>query len=413
MTSSSAASSTTGAMPLTEADIAFGIILGQDRSIPAVVPRRPSIEPIVALEAVLARALSRPPCVVSFSGGRDSSALLAVATRLARRDGHELPIPATLRFPESPAADEDEWQRVVLAHLGLNDWVRIDIVGDQLDAVGPIASTALRRHGLVWPFNAHFHVPVFEEARGGSVVTGFGGDELALSSASVRAGQVLTGKVTPRLSDILAVGMAAAPHPLRLRIHRRRQRPVAKSLPWLTPDGQRGVADAIGASDASVPLGWSRVLRSWIPRDRYFAVCQHSLALLAGGYDVEIAHPFVAPEVLDALAAAGGIGGLGDRDALMLRLFGDLLPEQSLRRGTKASFSEPLWTATARRFAASWSGDGLNRDWVDVDALRRHWLDEQVDLRSTTLLQAAWLHDAQAGALDRTRENARPSPSGG
>ena len=49
--------------------------------------------------SVLLRSLQRPPCVVAFSGGRDSAGLLAAATRAARRHGLPLPIPATYRFP--------------------------------------------------------------------------------------------------------------------------------------------------------------------------------------------------------------------------------------------------------------------------------------------------------------------------
>ena len=52
------------------------------------------------------RALRRPPCLVSFSGGLDSSALLAVATAVARREGLDDPVPATLVVPGSPESDE-------------------------------------------------------------------------------------------------------------------------------------------------------------------------------------------------------------------------------------------------------------------------------------------------------------------
>ena len=48
----------------------------------------------------------------------------------------------------------------------------------ELDAVGPYAQRMLRGHGLVGPFNAHFHLPLIDAARGGSLLTGIGGDEL-------------------------------------------------------------------------------------------------------------------------------------------------------------------------------------------------------------------------------------------
>src|SRR5690606_42164979 len=64
-----------------------------------VVPLTPlphvTTTPRAALEAVIGRALRRPPCYVSFSGGRDSSAVLSVATGVARRGGLADPVPLT------------------------------------------------------------------------------------------------------------------------------------------------------------------------------------------------------------------------------------------------------------------------------------------------------------------------------
>ena len=71
--------------------------------------------------------LSRPPRIVSFSGGRDSSLVLAVVIRVARREGLPLPIPVTVR----PAGDADHveagWQELVVRDLGLDDWVQVEI----------------------------------------------------------------------------------------------------------------------------------------------------------------------------------------------------------------------------------------------------------------------------------------------
>ena len=156
---------THGGVSLRPLDIASGVPLGLDHRAGPLPGRRRAESPVAAIEAVLRAALARPPCLVSFSGGRDSSALLAVAVHVARRDGLALPIPATLRFPGDAAADEDSWQTMVVGHLGLTEWVRIEITGG-LDAVGPVAAKVLGRHGLVWPFNTHFHLPIIEAARG-------------------------------------------------------------------------------------------------------------------------------------------------------------------------------------------------------------------------------------------------------
>lgn len=92
-----------------------------------------------ALEAAVLPALCRPPCLVVFSGGRDSSAVPAVA----RRSGLPDPMPATNRFRGSPATKETEWQELVVRHLGLTDWHVLDR-DDELDVIGPVAEQVLR-----------------------------------------------------------------------------------------------------------------------------------------------------------------------------------------------------------------------------------------------------------------------------
>ncbi|HWC25368.1 MAG TPA: asparagine synthase-related protein, partial [Solirubrobacteraceae bacterium] len=160
---------------LSPLDVACGIVF-DPRPRPAALPA-PTATPQRALEDAVLAALRRPPCVVSFSGGRDSSLVLAAAARVARRERLPPPIPATNRFPDAPETDETDWQEQVVAHLGLSDWERLEFT-DELDAVGPYARRMLRAHGLLWPFNVHFHLPLLERARGGSLLTGLGGDQL-------------------------------------------------------------------------------------------------------------------------------------------------------------------------------------------------------------------------------------------
>ena len=119
-------------------ELASGMVRGTDPDVGPLPTVDPGLTARAAFQDVMRRALSRPPCVVSFSGGRDSSAVLALAAHVARQDGLPLPIPVSQRFPESADPNEDEWQELVVRHLGLPDWVRSSFT-DELDSIGPYA----------------------------------------------------------------------------------------------------------------------------------------------------------------------------------------------------------------------------------------------------------------------------------
>ena len=149
-----------------------GLGLGPDVHLDPAGP-----DPLAALAAVIEPALATSPCLVSFSGGVDSSLVLAVAVHVARRRGLPEPIPVTWRFRAAPSADESAWQEQVVAGLGLTDWERLDADGE-LDLTGPIAARVLARHGLRHPANAFLHEPLLARAAPGTLLTGFGGDQI-------------------------------------------------------------------------------------------------------------------------------------------------------------------------------------------------------------------------------------------
>jgi asparagine synthase (glutamine-hydrolysing) len=165
--------------------------------------------------------------------------------------------------------------------------------------------------------------------------------------------------------------------------------------PWLTPEGLHQLADAYGSSEGLSPLGWEAKLRRWVWRSRLIRICKASFEALGLSHDVRVCHPFVSGKFLDALGQHGGFGGLGNRTDLMMSVFGDLLPLRVIGRQTKADFTDPLWTTTSQRFARDWSGGGIDRELVDPEALRRHWVSDSRNILSTTLLQVAWLYDHQ------------------
>ena len=350
-----------------------------------------SRDPRAAMEDAVRGALRRPPCLVSFSGGRDSSAVLAVAAHVARREGLPLPIPITHRFPDAPAADEDPWQERVVAHLDLPDWERI-VVGSELDCVGPVARTVLRRHGLLWPFNAHFHLPLFERAAGGSFLTGVGGDELCGHQMWHPAQQLLAARSRPTVARVRTVVAALSPPKVRefalLRVAR-------LELPWMHAAAVERLRRERVASCATVPLRWDRGVEWWW-RSRARVVVARTLELLAADAGTQLVQPFLEPSVLRAAARRFGVRGPSSRSTALRAMFGDLLLPAVLTRTSKPRFNEAFFADHSRAFAASWTGGGIDAALVDVDRLTAFWHDAVPDARTFSLLQAAWVASDEA-----------------
>jgi asparagine synthase (glutamine-hydrolysing) len=74
-------------------------------------------------------------------------------------------VPISLRIPQVETSDETVWQKLVIVHLGLADWLRL--TPGCLDLVGPTAQRVLRRHGLLWPSNTYVHEPVLPRPAAG------------------------------------------------------------------------------------------------------------------------------------------------------------------------------------------------------------------------------------------------------
>lgn len=374
---------------LTSLDIATGTMLGCERR-PAPLPDD-GLAPRAVMEQAILEALVRPPCLVSFSGGRDSSAVLAVATALARREGLDLPIPATNCFPNAPNSQESEWQLRIVRHLGLQDWIRVEH-DNELDIVGPYAQRVLRKHGLVLPCNVHFHLPLLDLAAGGSMLTGVGGDELfAAARARPAIHQTKPRRAIPRR---LAAHLLELTPPMVRDLVGRRRHPI--SLPWLYPDGCRQLTARVAEVAAREPRGMQARL-AWWRGLRYLGDGTTGLNLIAADVGARITHPLLLPALWAAVGRVAPRGGFAGRTEGMTALFGDLLPPDVLDRRTKAEFDQAMWTGTARRFAAGWDGAGAPRSLVDADALRRTWSQAQPPAASFTLLQAAWLAGTRAG----------------
>jgi asparagine synthase (glutamine-hydrolysing) len=124
-------------------------------------------------------------------------------------------------------------------------------------------------------------------------------------------------------------------------------------------------------------------------RVRTPVVVREGLARL-GGAETSVEAPLLDPRFVSALARAGGGRGFGDRVAVMHAVAGSALPVALLDRRDKARFEGVFFGERARRFAETWSGEGVDEDLVDHAELRRTWLEPWPDFRSALLLQLAW-----------------------
>lgn len=337
-------------------EIAAGLMLGRDEVDPPAWPSKPD-SMRATLERAVLRALLRPPCLVAFSGGRDSSAILAVAAAVARREGLAPPVPATAVYKDHDGADESGWQRLVLAHLGLDDWWRLP-AGSELELLGPVAKAIVEHHGVLFPPNAHLLVPILVAAGGGSLLTGIGGDELFDSVAHPWL-RLIGGHRRFNLGELRFLPTAAAPRRVR---GERNARLALAGVGWLTPEARDQAHRRLAR--AQLPLRWDRALAAW-QTDRYYRAVSSSLPAIGAPHDVTVVNPLLEPDTLAAAAADAGASGYRSRTAAMRRYFADLLPDEVLARGSKAVFDGPFWGEATRSFVAGWDGSGLDPALVD------------------------------------------------
>jgi asparagine synthetase B (glutamine-hydrolysing) len=380
-----------GPYQLTGLELASGFVLGHDRSAPTLSSASGSKTPREALEDVLESCLRHPPCVVQFSGGRDSSAVLALAASVARRSSLPLPIPATMIFPGMGETDEGRWQEMVIDHLELPDWERLSLT-DEMDFVGAVAGPLLLRYGPTYPCNGHFIDPILKLAQGGTVLTGVGGDELFDVNPISRLALVLARKTPIRRSDLKTLALVCASKGMRAAWYRRED----PGLPWLRPEARRTARNLTASDLASSRLWWADDLRTWwISRPRLALL--RTLRSFGQARDVVVRHPFEEEAFLSTLAAHYKRAAWVGRAAAMDDLFGDVLPKEVTQRRTKAVFTEAFFGPTSREFAQHWSGGGVDEALIDPEALRRAWVSPNPDARSASALQGAWAAENQAG----------------
>lgn len=369
----------------------LSVVLGPDEWAPHLPPPADP-DPRTAMEAVVLEALRRPPCAVSFSGGRDSSAVLAVAAHVARREGLPAPVPVTNRFPEIVLTDEATWQESVVRHLGLEDWVRLEWT-DELDGLGPIAERVHRRHGFAFPHNLHFHDPLLEQVAGGSLMTGAGGDETLGIWSRRHLRRLVYGRSLPPVRGLRALAREASPRALRVRHHQARN--PMDEFGWIRPDVRRELERMRAESFHGPDLRWDHEFHRWW-RSKYVQGMLGSVGALGADHDVLVRSPFVEGRFCAAWVAAHGAEDPPSRTSALRDLVGDLLPEALITRPTKAGFRPAFFATHSRAFVRRWSGGGIDVRLVDPAALRREWIgdgsaDHFPQVTTSMLLRMAWL----------------------
>ena len=361
---------------------------GSARSAPRLARR--GHEPLAALASAIERTLESGPPAVAFSGGRDSSLLLAVAALVCRRAGLEPPLPITLCMA-SPFAEADErgWQELVLEHLQIPRWHRIPI-GGELDLVGPYARRHLLRDGLLFPANAHSVVPMLEAAGDRCLIVGLGGDELLTPQQWRNVHDLLGRRRRPERRDLVRLAAGGVPRAIR-GLARPSCAKELEDMGWLRP-AARSRLDRLVRTGFEEPVLWGTAIRHVAAR-RDVVLPFRAMERLAQASGHRVEAPLLDPGFVGALARAGGHGGWGGRTAIMDALARDLLPANVVGRTSKAYFNRVFFGEESRAFAAAWSGRGLDETLVDPEALRREWLSEVPDFRTALLLQSAWLAD--------------------
>jgi hypothetical protein len=380
---------------LTALELATHVVCGAAEDPPRVAERDGRAPtPLAALEAAVLGPLRRSPCLVSFSGGFDSSVVLAAAVRVARREGLADPVPISWRFPAASRAHESEWQERVIAELGVHDWIRVD-GGPELELVGDVALDAMQRHGPLYPANAFLHLPLLQHARGGSLLTGVGGDEIfgrwrwrALADARARR-RPACGR------DALRGLLATTPASLHAR--RIARRDGLGALDWVRAPFAQRVHRAEARERAGEPVRWDRRV-AWQASRRRLALSLSSLELLAADAGASVSSPLLDDGLLRALAHAGGRDGFGDRRATLVAALPEVLPRALGDRRRKATFGGVFFGANTRHFVSTWDGVGVDPRLVDLEALATAWRAPQPPLLTALLMQQAALASRSAAS---------------
>lgn len=373
---------------LTPIDLAIGTMVGHAPCSPLPRPSG-SVSLDEVLFDLIEPALAGGPCYVSFSGGRESALLLAVATAAARARGHPDPIPATLRYPEALAPRVAAHQERIVAYLRLDDWERVD-VSDELDLLGPLARRALFEVGILFPVTSYILLPLLDVARGGWLLVGGGWTDVFAYWRWSRVADVLAGRRRPSRRFAREASLLLLPPPVRRAVLASRGR--RRDHPWLRDPVARAADALLRAQEADVPFRLDRTLDRQ-RRHRCYRGINASFEALAASTSTRVLLPFRTDEYAGAAAAVGGRLGVGNRSQSVAAVAGHLLPLELLQRSDRTGARTIVFGEPTRHFLEGWSGEALDPEVVDLEALHEIWRSGEIPWATTTLLQLAFAHE--------------------
>jgi asparagine synthetase B (glutamine-hydrolysing) len=343
------------------------------------------------LEKLILPALERPPCVISFSGGRDSSSLLALATHLARREGLPIPVAFTFRYDGEAEADETPWQELVIKHVGVSDWEKVH-VGTRHDLVGELAQSFLLSHGLVFPPPIYNNTLPLMRASGGTHISGEGGDEIfGVRRATILRRILDNPKYLAKKRHLAYAALCFGPRKSRVAAWRRELRQELNvTLSFVRLEVREQLFRDLARHLALEPFNHTSSL-GWHLRRKMIVMHQEALTAFSNEHNVLHLDPFLEPRFVAAYARMVRPYGPATRRDAMRALFADILPDEILTRTSKALFNRGFLTDVGREFARAWQGAGIDTDIIDGEALRSAWLSTWPPSQSFALLQSAWL----------------------
>ncbi|MGD9793299.1 MAG: asparagine synthase-related protein [Acidimicrobiia bacterium] len=340
---------------------------------------------------------------VLFSGGVDSSLLLALATKVARERGLAEPTAITYRYDAPGSAIDVHYQECAIAHIRATNWAVLERGTAEL--IGPDAAAAIATVGVLQPAPSHVHLAAFDLARQAGpspvVMTGEGGDEtFAAQNCTIpRSLAAYTLRHSRQPRQVLARYRAAS----RWVFDSGRPPSVTKWFPWLTPEGMSEVKRR--RLFPARPPAFRRLTAVDRRQRRGYAVDGIAqMSRLADSRGVELVHPLLEDEFVTALTRQLPVRWFTSRSTLIGHLWPGLLPAEVLYRTSKGEFTDAYFGSACREFAARWTGDSLASPYIDNERLRASWLGDQ-PWPSAHLLQVAWASECGLiGSSPSTRD---------